>query len=100
MFRRDGSGGPRIQRGISPFNLRSRLLAPTESEYVPRARIHDWPTTSQIDKSYLESVILTTFDSPGCRSTSANPRRTDGGSSAHVGKCRYSWGIYFFFFGF
>ena len=85
-------GGP-IQRGISPFNLRSRLLAPTETEYVPRARIHDWLMTSQNDRSYLESVMLTAFDSPGSRSTSLNPRSTDGGSSACVGKCRYTCGI-------
>ena len=27
--------------GTVPFNLRSRLLAPTEREYVPLARTHD-----------------------------------------------------------
>ena len=50
---------------------------------------------SHIDRSYLDSVILTIFDSPGCRSTSEKPRRTDGGSSARTGKCRYNWGICF-----
>ena len=39
------------QRGNVPFSLKSRLLAPTESEYVPAGRIHDWLTTSQIDRS-------------------------------------------------
>ena len=39
------------QKGIEPFSLRSRLLAPTESEYHPEGRIHDWLTTSQIDRS-------------------------------------------------
>jgi hypothetical protein len=30
----------KVQRGNVPFNLKSRLLAPTEREYVPKARIH------------------------------------------------------------
>jgi hypothetical protein len=41
-------------------------------------------------------VILTILDSPGCRSTSVNPRSTDGGSPTCTGKCRYSCGIYLF----
>jgi len=82
-----------VQRDNFPFNLRSRLLAPTDREYVPPARIHDWLVTSHIDKSYLESVMQTVFDSPDCKSTSVNPRRTDGGSPACAGKCRYSWDI-------
>lgn len=82
-------------RGIVPFNLKSRLLAPTEREYVPEGRIHDWLTTSHIDNSYLESPIVTTCDSPGCSSTSLKPRRTEGGSPAAAGKCRYTCGICF-----
>ena len=31
----------KVQRGNVPSNLKSRLLAPTEREYVPKARIHD-----------------------------------------------------------
>jgi hypothetical protein len=79
-----------------PFNLKSRLLAPIEREYVPGARIHDWLTTSHIDRSYIDRVTLTIFDSPGCKSTSVNPRSKDGGSPACTGKCRYSCGIYLF----
>jgi hypothetical protein len=85
------------QSSNAPFNLKSRLLAPTEREYVPGARTHVWLDTSQIDRSYLESVTLTVFDSPGCNSTSAKPRRTEGGSPAPSGKCRYTCDIYFFF---
>jgi len=48
---------------------------PTEREYVPWARIHDWLMASHIDKSYLESMMLTYFISPGHRFTSVNPRR-------------------------
>jgi hypothetical protein len=82
-----------IQSGSVPFNLKSRLLAPIEREYVPSARIHDWLSTSHIARSYHDSVMLTVFDSPGCRSTSVNPRSTDGGSRACSGKCRYSCAI-------
>ena len=80
-----------------PFNLKSRLLAPTEREYVPGARTHVWLDTSQTDRSYLESVTLTVFDSPGCNSTSVKPRRMEGGSPAPEGKCRYTCDIYFWF---
>jgi hypothetical protein len=72
-------------RGIVPFSLRSRLLAPTERQYVPGGRIHDWDTTSHIDRSYLERVIVTVCDAPGDSSTSVKPRRTDGGSPARTG---------------
>jgi len=51
--------------GIVPFNLKSQLLAPTESVYVPRERTHDWLTTSQIDRSYLDSVMYVRAHSPG-----------------------------------
>ena len=47
-----------IQRGNVPLNLKSRLLAPTEREYEPKARIHDRLGTSQTDRSYLESVTF------------------------------------------
>src|SRR5712671_2418090 len=74
--------------GIVHFNLKSRLLPPTESVYVPMERTHDLLETSQIDRSYLESVMNVRVDSPGCSSTSVNPRKTDGGSPACAGKCK------------
>lgn len=69
-------------------------LAPTDNEHVFGARTHDWLVTSHINRSYLESVILTIFDSRDYKFTSVKLRKTDGGSPARMRKCRYNYGIF------
>lgn len=79
--------------GIFPDSLKSLLLAPTENAILPAGLAHPCATTSHTLRSYRESVIVTVFFSPLHRNTSANPRRTDGGSPADAGWCTYSCGI-------
>lgn len=71
---------------IRPFSLPSRLLAPTVTPISPPGFLHPCFSTSQIDKSYRDNVIVTVCFSPGCSSTFANPRSTDGGSPDDAGK--------------
>lgn len=71
-----------------PVRLKFLLLAPTENVIVPFGLVHPWRTTSQMDKSYRESVIDAWPVWPGSRSMVVNPFRIDGGSIADAGWCK------------
>lgn len=75
---------------MESLSLKSRLLAPMEMPVSPLGICQLCETTSQIEKSYLESLKLTVVDWPGARNTLSNPFRLKGADLADAGGDKYN----------
>lgn len=73
-----------------PFNLRSRLLAPTKITILPCGLTQPCWVVFQTDRSYLDKFNVTISDWLGSSRERANPLSTDGGDSDEAGNLRYS----------
>lgn len=71
-----------------PRSLKSLLLAPTETRQAPEGFAHPCRTTSQTDRSYLDTGKDTSTVAPGEMLTLSKPRRMLGAELADGGGCR------------